>query len=444
MKKLIIPLVAAAVGLVGIGIWLSRPAKASLQPQRGLVDRGAIVEKVSATGRLVPKTVEVVSTDVLVGRVIEISKEAEIGKEVKKDDVLLKLDEDLARARYEEADGAVIAAESQKLLAESKKETAQAQVELAKIKNELARIERERAEKNKANLGQLDLEKVHKAVEDSEQGIKIAIAQVKEADSAIQLAESAIKRAKAGLAGAEKALKQMIIKALASGIIIDKKVNSGQLISAQATPVLFAIAPDLSQMQVVAQVGESDIGRIEEGMQVRFTVDAYATEGEFDGRVKSIPYVPVNPVRGGQAAEVAGFLSGSGPVSYAVIIDVIPRKDGKLKLPTFRVGLSANVDFIVQEVSQTLRIPNAALNYRPDNLSAEELQQVEQGIAQGRRPVWIWNNGKPKLVLVQTGANDGSRTAIVEGELEDGTEVITEGPPPEKGSILEQRLPVKL
>jgi HlyD family secretion protein len=156
-----------------------------------------------------------------------------------------------------------------------------------------------------------------------------------------------------------------------------------------SAPELFKIAKDLTRMQVNASIDESDIGRIKPGQKVQFTVDAYPTE-KFSGKVSQ---VRLNPV------------VEQNVVSYVTIIDV-PNPELKLK-----PGMTATVTVEVARADDVVRVPNAALRFRPGK--------------DGPPRVWTLQDGNLRPVRVQTGISDGTATAITGGELADGTPVVT-------------------
>jgi HlyD family secretion protein len=175
-----------------------------------------------------------------------------------------------------------------------------------------------------------------------------------------------------------------------------------------------------------AQVGEQDIAKVTKKMKGTFKVDAYTEENvEFLGEVTEIAFVPTtSPIRAGD------FTSGTGPVTYTVTLKVLPSKN--LETHPLKSGLTANVDLMVREVKHVLRVPNLALNFLPDNPTAEENRRRSERATTNWKPLWVWKgNGVREMIFVQTGANDGNRTEIkeIDGQLTEGMEVIVENPP---------------
>ncbi|HEV7928687.1 MAG TPA: efflux RND transporter periplasmic adaptor subunit, partial [Nitrosospira sp.] len=183
------------------------------------------------------------------------------------------------------------------------------------------------------------------------------------------------------------------------------------------TPTLFQIAKDLSQMQIDTSVAEADIGHLRLDQTVHFTVDAFP-EREFTGTVKQ---VRLNPT------------IQQNVVSYNVIV-AVPNDDGVL-LP----GMTANVRFAVNQKKDALRVPNAALRYKP----SEDTESVKPASRQpGQHPVYRLEDGKPAPSYVKTGITDNTFTEIVEGEIKEGDKVIVRdvGEKDKSGSKLKFRM----
>ena len=192
------------------------------------------------------------------------------------------------------------------------------------------------------------------------------------------------------------------ITAPIDGVVLKKSVEEGQTVAAaMTTPELFTIAKDLTDMRVIADVDEADIGGVEEGQRVTFTVDAYPDD-TFQGSVTQVR----------QEAKTE-----SNVVTYEVVISA-PNPDLKLK-----PGLTANVTIITLEVQNALTVPEAALQFKPNEALLTEGQSIED--VQAAKKVWIKEGNVLKAVAVTTGTGNGIVTEIT-GGLEDGAEVIIE------------------
>lgn len=186
------------------------------------------------------------------------------------------------------------------------------------------------------------------------------------------------------------------------GVVLSKAVEEGQTVASSFnTPTLFTIAKDLTDMRVIANVDEADIGEVKEGQRVTFTVDAFP-EDTFQGFVSQ--------VRQEAAAE-------SNVVTYEVVISA-PNEDLKLK-----PGLTANVNIFTLEMKDILTIPNKALRFTPNEAMLSEGETIQN--AEGKTKVWVKEGSVLKAMPVKTGMTNGTLTQVLEG-LAPGTEIITE------------------
>ena len=186
------------------------------------------------------------------------------------------------------------------------------------------------------------------------------------------------------------------------GVVLSKAVEEGQTVASSFnTPTLFTIAKDLTDMRVIANVDEADIGEVKEGQRVTFTVDAFP-EDTFQGFVSQ--------VRQEAAAE-------SNVVTYEVVISA-PNEDLKLK-----PGLTANVNIFTLEMKDILTIPNKALRFTPNEAMLSEGETIQN--AEGKTKVWVKEGSVLKAMPVKTGLTNGTLTQVLEG-LAPGTVIITE------------------
>ena len=252
---------------------------------------------------------------------------------------------------------------------------------------------------------------------------------VETTSAAVQSAEIALKRARTNLKYAE-------IRSPITGTVIERSIEAGQTIAASMNaPTLFTIAEDLSHMQIEAAVDESDIGQIKEGMSARFTVQAHSEE-TFTGTVKQIRLQPATV---------------ENVVTYTVLVDALNEKG--LLLP----GMTATVDFIVQERQNALALPNSALKVQisqetlaaarqkqdassPSNDGNDEEKRPTRrngnpspagenqsnGGAKMSRVFYLDDAGRLGVARFVAGMSDGTVTEILESrELKDGIRVIT-------------------
>ncbi len=254
----------------------------------------------------------------------------------------------------------------------------------------------------------------------SEQELEAAKVATAAARAARQSAESALDRARANLAYA-------FIRSPIAGTVISRNVEPGQTVAASfSTPTLFVIAQDLSRMRILAQVDESDIGSVDSGMAAKFTVQAYPDE-EFSGSVAQVRVLPT---------------TASNVVTYTVVVDAA-NDSGRL-LP----GMTATVDFYVEQRRGVLTVPATALSLKPTEEMVAELRKARDGRppdslrprrapndSAGPRPkrgantarLWYLDEqGKVAMMPVVAGATDGRNTEVtaLRGELKEGMKVI--------------------
>ena len=186
------------------------------------------------------------------------------------------------------------------------------------------------------------------------------------------------------------------------GVVLSKSVEEGQTVAASFnTPELFTIAKDLTDMRVIADIDEADIGGVQEGQRVTFTVDAFP-EDKFEGQVTQVRQ---------QAT------TESNVVTYEVVISA-PNKDLKLK-----PGLTANVTIYTMEKNGVLAAPAKALRFIPNEALLQEGQQIED--VEAAQKVWTLEGNTFKAHAVQTGTTNGMLTEIVSG-IDEGTEVLVD------------------
>ena len=186
------------------------------------------------------------------------------------------------------------------------------------------------------------------------------------------------------------------------GIVLSKAVEEGQTVAASfETPELFVIAQDLTNMQVVADVDEADIGDVKEGERVTFTVDAYPND-TFEGEVTQVR----------QEATTTNNV-----VTYEVVISA-PNADLKLK-----PGLTASVTIYTLERTDVLSVPSKALRFTPNEETVGNRKIVDN--TKGKNKVWTLSQSEITAVSVEIGTTDGINTEILSG-IKEGQSVVTE------------------
>lgn len=206
------------------------------------------------------------------------------------------------------------------------------------------------------------------------------------------------------------------------GVVLSKSVEEGQTVAASFnTPELFTIAKDLTDMRVIADIDEADIGGVKEGQRVTFTVDAFPDD-HFEGAVTQVRQ---------QAT------TESNVVTYQVVISA-PNKDLKLK-----PGLTANVTIYTLELKDALAIPAKALRFMPNEALLKEGQTIED--TEASQKVWTLEGNIFKAHAVETGTTNGILTEIKSG-ISEGTEVlvdfnINDGDNPQQGQASNPFMP---
>lgn len=214
-------------------------------------------------------------------------------------------------------------------------------------------------------------------------------------------AKEQVASAKEEVQRAQTNLSYATITSPIDGVVLSKSVEEGQTVAASfSTPELFTIAQDLTNMQVVADVDEADIGDVKEGERVTFTVDAYPDD-TFEGKVKQVR----------QEATTTNNV-----VTYEVVISA-PNADLKLK-----PGLTANVTIYTAERKGVLSVPSKALRFTPQKETVGKMKIVD--VANAKNKVWTIEGNSIVAHKVNIGMTDGTNTQIV-GGIAEGTKVIT-------------------
>lgn len=317
MNKLIITLIVLAVVAGSVGAYYKyRDNGVEVKISTLPVNRGDIVDSVGATGTVQAVTTIQVGTQVS-GTIKALY--ADFNSIVRRGQLVAELDPALLQTQFEQARANLI--------------RSQADADRLKITVEDARTKLKRAEGLAAR----------KLV--SPQDLEAAQVSVRAAEAQLKSSEAGTVQSQASLNQADVNLQHAMIEAPIDGIVISRNVDVGQTVAASLNaPTLFVIAADLTKMQVNANVDESDVGRIRPGQHVRFRVDAYPTE-EFTGTLNQVRLQPI---------------VSQNVVTYATVIDV-PNPQLKLK-----PGMTANVTIEIARRVDAIRVPNAALRFRPN------------------------------------------------------------------------------
>ncbi|HEU5247577.1 MAG TPA: efflux RND transporter periplasmic adaptor subunit [Candidatus Udaeobacter sp.] len=342
--------------------------------QTATITRGPITQAVTATGTLNPVVNVQVGSQVS-GNIAKLF--VDFNSEVKAGQVVAQIDPALFQATVTQAEGDLA--------------SAQTALELAKVNATRTQELFARKTSSQADLDQ-------------------AMANFHQAEANVKIKQGALDKARADL-------EHCTITSPIDGVVISRSVDVGQTVAASLqAPVIFAIANDLTKMQIDANVAEADVGVVKINQKVDFTVDAFPME-TFHGKVVQVRNAPITV---------------QNVVTYDTVIGV---NNPELKL---KPGMTANVSIIVAHNDEVLQIKNAALRYRPPNATPVEIRKAGPGRmgrpAGGRggpqegaqRTVYVLPSGAshPEPRQIKTGISDGIMTEVVEG-LKEGDRVVT-------------------
>ncbi len=330
-----------------------------------MVDRGPITSLVTATGSINPVMSVQVGSQVS-GKIKALF--ADFNSAVTQGQVIAQIDPAVFQARVSQAKASLRNANGVLM---------KAKAALDQRRLELSRMETLRPQ---GFVPQSDLD--------------LARTNHRDAQAQLEVAQAQVDQATATLSNAELDLGYTTIYSPVNGIVVSRNVDVGQTVAATLqAPTLFVIAKDLVRMQVNANVSESDIGGVAEGKSADFTVDAYPGR-LFHGVVTQVRNAPI---------------SIQNVVTYDVIIEVENRE---LRL---KPGMTANVSIVTASKEEALRVPNAALRFKPAGAAADKKKPT----------VWIQQKGGALVALLVTpGVADSLYTEALDSGLREGDEVI--------------------
>lgn len=381
-------------GLAGTGGWwfLARGGQPTMDIRTATVERGSVRALVSTAGTVSPLvTVEVGSE--LSGQVSDVL--VDFNDLVTEGQLIARIDPRTFATRVAEAEAAVAVAEANLNLQAARRDRATALFTQASRD-----LDRTRALRDRGTVSDQALDAARAAFETTRADIAVAEAQIADA-------EAQAVRARASLRSAQIDLERTDIRSPINGVVIDRQVDPGQTVAASfSAPTLFTIAGDLSLIEIDARVDEADIGQVQAGAPVDFTVDAYP-ERRFEGVVEQ--------VRLGADTEQT-------VVTYSVIIGAT-NPDGRL-LP----GMTATVDILTGERDDVVTVPLEALRFRPRGAAAEALI-AESDAATDRPEGGARRSGQPR-VQVWVARADGliEPRPVAIGLIDDRSAEVTGGP----------------
>jgi HlyD family secretion protein len=368
--------VLAIIGVgAGIAYWtLGRDKSPKTSLIRGKVDRGNVRVSVTATGTLeAVHTVQVGSQ--ISGQVSALH--ADYNSKVHKGQLLAEIDPRTLQSQLlsEQASSASVDARMKSAQADLINQQAnlvqvQANLKVAQVSDENNKLLYERAKQLMAKglVAQSDLDVARTNAESSSAKVEQAQAAVLQADAQIRAKQASIEQVKSDIAGAKAQLDRAQINldltkiySPVDGVVISRSVDLGQTVAASlSAPVLFLIAEDLTRMHVKANIDEADIGKITPDVRASFTVDAYPND-VFIGHISEVRLEPSTV---------------QNVVTYGVIIDV---DNSQLKL---KPGMTTNLTLVVDEHTDVLTVPNAALRFNPPGLTSEQVTKMVQELPQ--------------------------------------------------------------
>ncbi|HEX4667128.1 MAG TPA: efflux RND transporter periplasmic adaptor subunit [Chthoniobacterales bacterium] len=364
MKRIILIVVAALAVLVALFALRQCGGAGTNEYQTAAVMRGSITQAVSATGTLNP-VVNVQVGSQISGNIRKLV--VDFNSPVKAGQVVAEIDPAVFQAAVMQAQG---------------------DLDNAKAALELAQLTQKRMEElvKKQNSSQSELDQANATLHQAEANVKIK--------------EGALQKAKVDL-------DHCTIISPIDGIVISRSVDVGQTVAASlSAPVIFTIANDLAKMQIDAAVAEADIGTVEVGQKVDFTVDAFPRR-TFHGEVVQVRNAPTTV---------------QNVVTYDTVIGV---NNADLKL---KPGMTANVSIVGAQRDNVLRISNAALRFRPPDATPPPIgtrgRRGKPGEHQTERTVYVLRGSGPTAVQIKTGISDGIFTEVQAG-LKEGDQVVT-------------------
>jgi HlyD family secretion protein len=446
-RRLLVVLGLSAVAAAGIGAYVyTRHLSSSAAFQTARVTRGLLVAAIAATGTLNAVVTVQVGSQVS-GQIKELY--VDFNSHVTKGQIIARIDPAVFQAQVDEAREQVQAARAtvlsqQAMVAKTRAdlENARAAVAVAQAQTAKAQVavvdgqrnlDRQRQLMQRELIAQADVDAAQvaydsdvaqhtaTAAQDRAQAalVQSGEAQLKVAEAQVQSAVAQGRQYEAALREAQLNLDHSIIRAPVDGVVVARNVDVGQTVAASLqAPTLFLIAQDLTKMQVDTSADESDVGRIRLAQPVTFTV------GSFSGRTFSGQVVQVR-----KAPQVL-----QNVVTYDVVVSA-PNPELDL-LP----GMTANVRIIIDQKDNALKVPNAALRFRPPGAETGQVQSRPAGpaAAQGSGPrsgsgaqpglagqVWVAAaGGKLRAIPLRLGITDGIVTEVLEGGLSDQQDVI--------------------
>lgn len=378
----------------GAGYWLLAANGQQAGYKFAKVEKGSLTAAVSAAGTLNPVSAVQVGSQIS-GQIKEIL--VDFNSPVKAGQLVARIDPETYQYKLRQAEADLEAVRSAVNVQNA--QLYQAKVNLADAQRD---YERKNKLMEKNFVSAADRDKALATFEAAGAQVKLMEAQVKNSESVVRQREAQVAQARVDLARTE-------IRSPVKGVVVKRSIEPGQTVAASLqAPELFIIARDLSDMQVETSIDEADVGRVTVGQKASFTVDAFPNRS-FQGEVRQVR----------KAATVV-----SNVVTYIVIVSAT-NPDLAL-LP----GMTANVRIRTAQKNDILKVPNAALRFKPE-ASGDKVSRGDTppggGRPRGKAPSRLWvagADGKPRPIEVQTGITDGTATEVSGEGVTEGLEVI--------------------
>lgn len=388
----IVALVALVAAIVA-GVVLVRRARTPAAPRylTGTITRGDVTETIRATGTVQPVLQVQVGAQVS-GRITRVA--VDFNTRVRQGDLLAEIDATPYRAQIAQVRASLLSARAQRV---------QRRADLTLAERNLARANELRARELNA-----------------QSDVDAAVAARDAARAAVGVTDAQVAQAEASLSAAEANLAYTRILAPIDGVVATRSVDPGQTVAASLqTPTLFVINNDQTHMRVIANVDEANVGKLREGTAATARVDAFPRDA-FRGTVQTVRITPTTT---------------NGVVTYQTVIDVDNPQE------RLRPGMTATVSVVTARREGVLRVPNAALRYRPSGAAAPDagMASRRQGGARtggarspdeprpiDRGSVYVLRDGRPVRVGVSVGLTDGTMTEVTASELADGQTVVVD------------------
>jgi HlyD family secretion protein len=399
LRRFLLWCIVVAVVLAAGTSWLTRNKGASVQYETQPVRRGDLVVTVSATGTLEP--IKKVDVGIEVSGTIK-TVEVDYNDQVEVGQVLARLDTSKLEAQALQSEAALESARAKLLQAQATVQEAEAQ---------MARLTQVRELSGGKLPSQYDLD-AQKAAQ--------ARARAEEAS-----AKAAVAQAQATLDANRSDLGKAAVRSPINGVVLKRSVEPGQTVAAMfQSPVLFTLAEDLAQMELLVDVDEADVGQVRADQEATFTVDAYPDQ-VFPARTTQVRF-------GSQTVE--------GVVTYKAVLKV---DNSSL---TLRPGMTATALITVNKRENALLVPNAALRFTPPRTQTkdksgggsllfsilphpprpESTPREDANARNKEQQVWTLRDGQLSAITITKGLSDGKMTEVTSGALEPGMELVTD------------------